>query len=84
MDHTVTPILAGELAGYRWDTRASERGEDKPVKEDDHSVDALRYAKNFEETVETVGDNQNPRRNNVPSLAWMDNLAQNLASAKNR
>lgn len=39
-----SPVLVGELQGYRWDSKASERGEDKPVKEEDHGVDALRYA----------------------------------------
>ena len=38
------PNLRRELPGYVWDTRASERGTDKPVKQDDHFVDALRYA----------------------------------------
>jgi len=36
--------LLGELPGYAWDERAAERGEDKPLKTDDHSADALRYA----------------------------------------
>jgi PBSX family phage terminase large subunit len=36
--------LLGELPGYAWDERAAERGEDKPLKIDDHSADALRYA----------------------------------------
>ncbi|MGA5209007.1 PBSX family phage terminase large subunit [Streptomyces pseudogriseolus] len=36
--------LLGELPGYAWDERAAERGEDKPLKMDDHSADALRYA----------------------------------------
>ncbi|MFF2367191.1 PBSX family phage terminase large subunit [Streptomyces sp. NPDC058122] len=36
--------LLGELPGYSWDPKASERGEDAPLKVDDHSVDALRYA----------------------------------------
>lgn len=36
--------LLGELPGYAWDERAAERGEDKPLKVDDHSADALRYA----------------------------------------
>ncbi len=39
-----TPILWEELNGYVWDSKAAERGEDKPVKEADHGVDALRYA----------------------------------------
>lgn len=33
-----------EYANYLWDSKASERGEDKPVKRFDHSLDAQRYA----------------------------------------
>ncbi|MFI0906777.1 PBSX family phage terminase large subunit [Streptomyces sioyaensis] len=36
--------LLDELPAYSWDPAASERGEDKPLKRDDHSCDALRYA----------------------------------------
>ncbi|MBF6460163.1 PBSX family phage terminase large subunit [Nocardia puris] len=36
--------LLDEIPGYVWDPKASERGEDKPVKADDHFCDALRYA----------------------------------------
>ncbi|MFE1773749.1 PBSX family phage terminase large subunit [Streptomyces sp. NPDC059008] len=36
--------LLDELPAYAWDPAASERGEDKPIKRDDHGVDALRYA----------------------------------------
>lgn len=32
-----------EFGLYSWDTKASERGEDKPVKEHDHCMDAVRY-----------------------------------------
>ncbi len=32
-----------ELEGYIWDQKATERGQDKPVKSHDHSVDAARY-----------------------------------------
>lgn len=35
--------LIDELQGYAWDTRAQERGEDKPIKANDHACDALRY-----------------------------------------
>jgi PBSX family phage terminase large subunit len=35
--------LIDELPGYSWDDAAAERGEDKPIKENDHSCDALRY-----------------------------------------
>lgn len=37
--------LLDEIPGYSWDDEAAEKGEDKPVKADDHSIDAgLRYA----------------------------------------
>ncbi|WP_369377643.1 PBSX family phage terminase large subunit [Streptomyces sp. cg36] len=36
--------LLDELPGYVWSDEAAARGEDRPVKKDDHSVDALRYA----------------------------------------
>ncbi len=32
-----------EVSGYVWDEKAREHGEDKPVKVDDHTCDALRY-----------------------------------------
>lgn len=33
-----------EAPGYAWDPKATERGEDAPVKDNDHSMDATRYA----------------------------------------
>lgn len=38
--------LQEEFTSYAWDPKAQERGEDKPIKEHDHSLDALRYAVN--------------------------------------
>ncbi|TGB14411.1 PBSX family phage terminase large subunit [Streptomyces sp. MZ04] len=35
--------LLAELPGYSWNSKATERGEDAPIKVDDHSADALRY-----------------------------------------
>ena len=37
------PGLVNELYSYVWDDRASLIGEDKPVKDQDHGPDALRY-----------------------------------------
>ena len=37
------PCLIGEMGTYVWDEKASRRGEEKPVKQNDHSADALRY-----------------------------------------
>lgn len=37
-----TPLI-NELASYSWDDKATEAGQDKPLKVADHAVDALRY-----------------------------------------
>lgn len=37
------PHLVDRLPQYLWDEKATERGETKPVKEDDDEADALRY-----------------------------------------
>ena len=42
-DDRPAPNLVAEIAGYVWDEKASERGEDKPVKVKDHACDCLRY-----------------------------------------
>lgn len=33
-----------EIQTYRWDEKASMKGEDKPLKENDHAMDSIRYA----------------------------------------
>lgn len=35
--------LIRELPSYSWDDKATAKGEDKPIKLDDHAADALRY-----------------------------------------
>ncbi|UUZ80649.1 PBSX family phage terminase large subunit [Paenibacillus sp. P26] len=37
------PNLLKERSSYIWDEKASARGEDKPLKQNDHAMDALRY-----------------------------------------
>lgn len=32
-----------EIQAYTWDPKATEKGEDKPLKENDHCMDAMRY-----------------------------------------
>lgn len=32
-----------EFGSYTWDAKAAEKGEDKPIKEHDHAMDAIRY-----------------------------------------
>ena len=49
------PELISELRQYRWDERAGVFGEDRPIKENDHGCDALRYG------VYTLGGRQRPR-----------------------
>jgi len=41
------PRLIEELEGYRWDPKATARGEDAPVKDKDDLLDSLRYAANY-------------------------------------
>ena len=38
------PNLIREIEGYVWDKRYSDKGEDRPIKKEDHAADALRYA----------------------------------------
>lgn len=42
--HESCDQLTTEMTRYSWDSAASEKGEDKPIKLYDHSLDALRYA----------------------------------------
>ncbi|MCK8675120.1 phage terminase large subunit [Rhodococcus sp. HM1] len=44
MIHSSCTNLLNEIPGYVWDSKAVERGEDAPVKENDDFCDALRYA----------------------------------------
>lgn len=41
--HNCTKAIE-EYSTYRWDPKAAMRGEDKPIKENDHCMDAIRYA----------------------------------------
>lgn len=41
--HRSCKHLIAELQSYSWDEKAAAKGDDAPVKVDDHSVDALRY-----------------------------------------
>lgn len=43
INKTKCPNLRRELAAYIWDSKASERGEERPVKENDHLCDCARY-----------------------------------------
>lgn len=41
--HESCEATVDELSGYSWDPKAQERGEDAPLKQDDHAPDAVRY-----------------------------------------
>jgi len=38
------PHLVEQIPGYAWDPKATAKGEDAPIKQNDHEVDGLRYA----------------------------------------
>lgn len=42
--HKSCTTLREHIQSYAWDSKAADRGEDKPVKKNDHICDALRYA----------------------------------------
>ena len=42
-ERTRCPNLFREIHDYVWDDRARQRGEERPLKEHDHAMDALRY-----------------------------------------
>jgi len=41
--HKSCTNLIEEIQGYAWDPKAQERGEDRPIKKNDHITDSLRY-----------------------------------------
>jgi phage terminase large subunit len=43
--------LIQEMGSYSWDPKAADRGEDKPLKINDHSADSARYAIASSETL---------------------------------
>lgn len=42
--HKSCAMLREQIQSYAWCPRSADRGEDKPIKKNDHSCDALRYA----------------------------------------
>jgi PBSX family phage terminase large subunit len=55
--------LIEQIPGYAWDPKATERGDDAPIKVNDHEVDALRYA---------VQSSRRLWRNEIPLTATVD------------
>jgi PBSX family phage terminase large subunit len=52
--------LIREIESYVWDKKAAEKGEDKPLKKDDHALDALRYAISSHKVTEYQPYKHNP------------------------
>jgi len=57
-----TEMLQEEMEAYRWDEKATERGADAPIKEDDDLVDTLRYLVNRISKSRRVTDFRRPSR----------------------
>ncbi|WP_448807476.1 PBSX family phage terminase large subunit [Aminobacterium colombiense] len=53
--------LRKEFASYVWDEKSQAKGEDKPVKEHDHALDALRYVVQTERSRPRFGRLSKPR-----------------------
>jgi phage terminase large subunit len=49
--HQSCKHLISEMQSYSWDEKAAAKGEDSPVKVNDHGADALRYAINTTRSV---------------------------------
>lgn len=62
-----------EFASYRWDTKATEQGEDKPLKQDDHCMDAVRYF-----VVNVVMRNRKPYDDSVYSKGKSNNVTDEI------
>lgn len=43
LQHPSLQPIINEYSAYAWDPKAQARGEDKPIKADDHTMDAIRY-----------------------------------------
>ncbi len=55
--------LIEQIPGYAWDPKKTEKGEDAPIKANDHEADALRYA---------VHSSRRLWRNTIPMTATVD------------
>lgn len=68
--------LIREIESYVWDDRSVERGEDEPLKRDDHAVDALRYAVASHKISRFDVDEYNQKRNNEMRQTWWQHGGQ--------
>lgn len=52
-----------ELFSYVWDEKAAERGEDRPVKQNDHTCDARRYGIHTDYLIHRIKIKRNEKKN---------------------
>ena len=75
IDNDVVRVMANcknvlrELGSYIWDEKAQQKGQDKPIKENDHTMDAWRYhnvakRKYFERQLNVKFENKRRNRGN--------------------
>lgn len=53
--------LIREMEIYAWDEKRAEKGEDKPIKANDHLIDALRYCLATHKVPKLYNENYNPQ-----------------------
>jgi PBSX family phage terminase large subunit len=70
--HARCKNLIREIEGYVWDENKVEKGDDAPLKRDDHAVDALRYAVATHKINRFDLDEYNQRRNMSMQQQWWE------------
>lgn len=60
--------LIREIETYVWDTKSARRGDDEPIKKDDHAMDALRYCMASHRVIE-----YNPYKDQERAQEWRAN-----------
>lgn len=83
--------LMKEFQTYRWDEKAEQRGEDKPIKDNDHILDSLRYSifthfsKQFESytasELENMYNSSREIQQELPRFFRDDNIHSNFNSS---
>jgi PBSX family phage terminase large subunit len=65
------PNLIREIEGYVWDSKEAKKGYDEPLKENDHAIDALRYA-----IYSHIVNIYDPYKDKELNAQWMTNRYQ--------
>ena len=64
--------LIREMGSYVWDTRSMKLGEDKPLKQNDHALDAMRYVlfTNYGNRAGLKGKGQQYQHQEIEAKRW--------------